>query len=227
MTGSLEARRDWLLAEGVTIAAMESASTYWKAPFSCLEEVMDTWLLNAAHIQAVPGRKTDVKDAEWIAQLLECGLVRPSFVPPPDIRRLRMLTRYRVQLMGDRNRESTRLELMLEDASIKLSSVAASLSSVSARAMLNALIAVSATRRPGGSGQDPDAAQDPGPERGVDRGTSTPGTPSWRAACCTASSWSRTRSPSSTRSSRPPAAPGRMSWSCCRPSRESGRRSHR
>jgi transposase len=63
---------------------------------------MDTWLLNAAHIQAVPGRKTDVKDAEWIAQLLECGLVRPSFVPPPDIRRLRMLTRYRVQLMGDR-----------------------------------------------------------------------------------------------------------------------------
>jgi transposase len=141
MTGSLEARRDWLLAEGVTIAAMESASTYWKAPFSCLEEVMDTWLLNAAHIQAVPGRKTDVKDAEWIAQLLECGLVRPSFVPPPDIRRLRMLTRYRVQPMGDRNRESTRLELMLEDASIKLSSVAASLSSVSARAMLNALIA--------------------------------------------------------------------------------------
>src|SRR3954452_22336221 len=101
---------------------------------------MEVWLANAAHIKAIPRRKTDVKDAEWIAQLLECGLVRPSFVPPPDIRRLRMLTRYRLQLMGDRTREITRLELMLEDASIKLSSVAASLSSVSARAMLMALI---------------------------------------------------------------------------------------
>ena len=101
---------------------------------------MEVWLLNAAHMKAVPRRKTDVKDAEWIAQLLEHGLLRPSFVPPPDIRRLRMLTRYRVQLMGDRTREITRLELMLEDASIKLSSVAASLTSVSARAMLAAMI---------------------------------------------------------------------------------------
>jgi transposase len=119
---------------------MESTSTYWKAPFYCLEEVMEAWLLNAAHMKAVPGRKTDVKDAEWIAQLLEHGLLRPSFVPPPEIRRLRMLTRYREQLMGDRTREATRLELMLEDASIKLSSVASSLTTVSARAMLTALI---------------------------------------------------------------------------------------
>ncbi len=95
--------RDRLAGRGVTIAAMESASTYWKAPFYCLNEVVETWMLNAAHIKAVPGRKTDVRDAEWIAQLLEHGLVRPSFVPPADIRRLRMLTRYRVQLMGDRN----------------------------------------------------------------------------------------------------------------------------
>jgi transposase len=120
---------------------MESTSTYWKAPFYCLEEVMEVWLANAAHIKAIPRRKTDVRDAEWIAQLLECGLIRPSFVPPPDIRRLRMLTRYRVQLMGDRTREATRLELMLEDASLKLSVVASSLTTVSARAMLNALIA--------------------------------------------------------------------------------------
>jgi transposase len=141
MTRSLQVMRDWLLAEGVSIAAMESTSTYWKAPFYCLEEVLEVWLLNAAHIKAVPGRKTDVRDAEWIAQLLEHGLLRPSFVPPPDIRRLRMLTRYRVQLMADRTREMVRLELMLEDASIKLSSVAASLTSVSARAMLTALIA--------------------------------------------------------------------------------------
>jgi hypothetical protein len=95
---------------------MESTSTYWKGAFYCLEEVLEVWLVNAAHIKAVPGRKTDVKDAEWIAQLLECGLLRPSFVPPPEIRRLRMLTRYRVQLMGDRTREITRLEGMLEES---------------------------------------------------------------------------------------------------------------
>jgi transposase len=139
-TRALGVMRDWLLGAGVTIAAMESTSTYWKAPFYCLEEVIEVWLLNAAHMKAVPGRKTDVKDAEWIAQLLEHGLLRPSFVPPPDIRRLRMLTRYRVQLMGDRTREAIRLEGMLEDASIKLSVVASSLTTVSARAMLTALI---------------------------------------------------------------------------------------
>jgi transposase len=139
-TRALGVMRDWLDEHGVTIAAMESTSTYWKAPFYCLEEVMEAWLLNAAHMKAVPGRKTDVKDAEWIAQLLEHGLLRPSFVPPPEIRRVRMLTRYREQLMGDRTREATRLELMLEDASIKLSSVASSLTTVSARAMLAALI---------------------------------------------------------------------------------------
>ena len=98
------------------------------------------WLLNAAHMKAVPGRKSDVRDAEWIAQLLEHGLLAPSFVPPPQIQRLRMLTRYRVQLMADRAREIVRLELMLEDASIKLSSVASSLKTVSARVILTAMI---------------------------------------------------------------------------------------
>jgi len=139
-TGSLQVMRDWLLEEQVSIAAMESTSTYWKPAFYCLEEVMEVWLLNAAHMKAVPGRKSDVRDAEWIAQLLEHGLLAPSFVPPPDIRRLRMLTRYREQLMGDRTRELVRLELMLEDASIKLSSVVSSLKTISARAMLTAMI---------------------------------------------------------------------------------------
>jgi transposase len=139
-TGSLRVMRDWLVEAGVSIAAMESTSTYWKPPFYCLEEVMEVWLLNAAHMKAVPGRKSDVRDAEWIAQLLEHGLLAPSFVPPPDIRRLRMLTRYREQLMGDRTRELVRLELMLEDASIKLSSVVSSLKTISARAMLTAMI---------------------------------------------------------------------------------------
>jgi transposase len=140
MAGSLRVMRDWLVDSGVTIAAMESTSAYWKPPFYCLEEVMEVWLLNAAHMKAVPGRKSDVWDAEWIAQLLEHGLLAPSFVPPPDIRRLRMLTRSRVQLIADRAREIVRLELMLEDASIKLSSVASSLKTVSARAILTAMI---------------------------------------------------------------------------------------
>lgn len=139
-SGSLRVMRDWLMEAGVSIAAIESTSTYWKPPFYCLEEVMEVWLLNAAHMKAVPGRKTDVRDAEWIAQLLEHGLLTPSFVPPPPIRQLRMLTRYRVQLNADRIRELTRLELMLEDASIKLSSVVSSLKTVSARAMLMAMI---------------------------------------------------------------------------------------
>ena len=102
--------RDWLVECGVTLAAMESTSTYWKPAFYCLEEVLEVWLCNAAHIKAISRPKTDVRDAEWIAQLLEHGLIRPSFVPPPEIRRLRMLTRYRVQLMGDRTREVARLE---------------------------------------------------------------------------------------------------------------------
>jgi transposase len=134
-TGSLRLMRDWLVEAGVDIAAMESTSTYWKPPFYCLEEVMEVWLLNAAHMKAVPGRKSDVRDAEWIAQLLEHGLLRPSFVPPPEIRRLRMLTRYRVQLMGDRNREIVRLELMLEDAHLTELR-----GGVSARAMITAMI---------------------------------------------------------------------------------------
>lgn len=140
MTRSLVVMADWLDECGVELAAMESTATYWKPVFYCLEERMECWLLNAAHMKAVPGRKSDVKDAEWIAQLLEHGLVRPSFVPPPDIRRLRNLTRYRVQLQGDRVRDATRLEKLLEDASIKLSVVASNITGVSARKMLTALV---------------------------------------------------------------------------------------
>ena len=81
MTRSLQVMRDWLLERGVTIAAMESTSTYWKGAFYCLEEVMEVWLVNAAHIKVGSGRKTDIKDAEWLADLLQHGLVRPSFIP--------------------------------------------------------------------------------------------------------------------------------------------------
>src|SRR4051795_346404 len=114
-TAELTALGDWLLAEEVDLVGMESTGVYWKPVYFLLEErIPQVWLLNAEHLHNVPGRKTDVADSAWIAQLLEHGLLRPSFVPPPDIRRLRMLTRYRVQLMGDRTREAIRLELMLE-----------------------------------------------------------------------------------------------------------------
>lgn len=141
MTRSLGVMADWLVECGVTLAAMESTSTYWKPVFYCLEERMTTWLLNAAHIKAVPGRKTDVRDAEWIAQLLEHGLVSPSFVPEAPIRRLRNLTSYRMQLQADRTRDAGRLEKLLEDASIKISAVASNIAGVSARAMMAALVA--------------------------------------------------------------------------------------
>jgi transposase len=141
MTRSLGVMADWLVECGVTLAAMESTSTYWKPVFYCLEEQMTTWLLNAAHIKAVPGRKSDVRDAEWIAQLLEHGLVAPSFVPEAPVRRLRNLTRYRMQLQGDRTRDAGRLEKLLEDASIKISAVASNIAGVSSRAMLAALVA--------------------------------------------------------------------------------------
>lgn len=141
MTRQLEVMADWLGEQGVELAAMESTATYWKPVFYALEDRMEVWLLNAAHMKAVPGRKSDVRDAEWIAQLVEHGLVRPSFVPPPDIRRLRNMTRYRVQLMGDRTRDATRLEKLLEDASIKVTAVASSVATVSSKAMLAALVA--------------------------------------------------------------------------------------
>ncbi|PKV92592.1 transposase [Amycolatopsis echigonensis] len=140
MTDQVLALRDWLLGEGVEVAGMEATGDYWKPVFYLLEDALECWLLNAGHLKAVPGRKTDVKDSEWIAQLVEHGLVRPSFVPPPPIRELRDLTRYRKTVIEERTREVQRLEKILEDAGIKLSSVASSTVSVSGRAMLAALI---------------------------------------------------------------------------------------
>lgn len=104
-TRSLLALRDWLAACGVTVVAMESTGVYWKPVYYVLEDDFEPWLLNAHHLKAVPGRKTDIKDAEWICQLVEHGLVRASFVPPRDIRQLRDLTRYRKALIQERTRE--------------------------------------------------------------------------------------------------------------------------
>jgi transposase len=130
----------WLAEFGVTLVGMEATGVYWKTVFQALEERFECWLLNAHHLRNVPGRKTDVKDSEWICQLVQHGLVRPSFVPPPAIRRLRDLTRLRKAQTNERARTIQRLEKVLQDAGIKLSSVASTTYSKSARAMLDALL---------------------------------------------------------------------------------------
>ncbi len=104
MTVDLLALRDWLVAMGITLVGMESTGVYWKPVYYVLEDAMECWLLNARHLRNVPGRKTDVADAEWICQLVEHGLVRPSFVPPKEIRELRDLTRYRKVQIDERGR---------------------------------------------------------------------------------------------------------------------------
>jgi transposase len=137
----LHALRDWLAANGVTHVAMESTGIYWKPIFYVLESTFTCLLANAAHIAQVPGRKTDVKDCVWIAQLLEHGLLRGSFVPEAPIRDLRDLTRFRKGLIQERTRVSNRLHKVLEDAGIKLASVATRVLGASGRAMMSALAA--------------------------------------------------------------------------------------
>ena len=134
--------RDWLQAHGVTHVAMESTGIYWKPVYFILEDVprLTVLLVNAQHVKRVPGRKTDVQDSEWLAQLLECGLLQSSFVPPPIIRDLRDLTRYRTHQVRERAREVNRLHRVLEDAGLKLSSVATDVMGASGRAMLEALL---------------------------------------------------------------------------------------
>jgi transposase len=141
MTADLLALADWLEAHGVRQVAMESTGVYWKPIFHLLEGRFEIMVVNARHIKNVPGRKTDVKDAEWIAELLRHGLLRPSFIPPPPIRELRDLTRQRTQLVRDRATVVNRVQKVLEDANIKLASVATDVLGVSGRAMIRALIA--------------------------------------------------------------------------------------
>jgi transposase len=140
MTGELLELADWLAAHSVVHVAMESTGVYWKPVFHLLEDRFQVLLVNAQHIKQVPGRKTDVKDCQWIAQLLQHGLLRASFVPPQPIRELRDLTRQRSQLVGERASVSNRIQKVLEDANIKLSSVASDVLGVSGRAMIAALI---------------------------------------------------------------------------------------
>jgi transposase len=141
MTAALLALAEWLSEQGVTHVAMESTGVYWKPVWNLLEGQFEMLLVNAQHIKQVPGRKTDVKDAEWIAQLLQHGLLRNSFVPGAPQRELRELTRQRRQLIQTRASVANRIQKVLEDANIKLASVATDVLGVSGRDMLEALVA--------------------------------------------------------------------------------------
>lgn len=142
-TATLRDLRGWLVAEGVTAVAMEATGVYWRPVWAALEDVdgVELLLVNAHHVKNLPGRKTDVNDAVWLAQLLECGLLRGSFVAPPVIARLRDLTRYRKKLVEDRAREVQRVQKALEIAGVKLDSVVSDVMGKAARRMLEALIA--------------------------------------------------------------------------------------
>lgn len=131
----------WLQSRGVTIVAVESTGVYWKPVFNLLEGHVEVMLVNAEHIQKVPGRKTDVKDCVWIAQLLQQGLLRPRFVPPRPIRDLRDLTRQRTQLVGEKSAVANRIQKVLEDANLTLGSVASDVLGASGRDILRALSA--------------------------------------------------------------------------------------
>ena len=143
MTRSLQVMADRLMDLGVTRVVMEATSDYWRSPFYLLEaHGFEVWLVNAKDVKHLPGRpKTDRLDAVWLCKVAERQMLRPSFVPPVPIRRLRDVTRYRIALVSDRNREKNRVEKLLEDAQIKLSVVASDIFGMSGRDMMAALIA--------------------------------------------------------------------------------------
>jgi len=140
MTRNLLALTDWLIAEAVTHVAMESTGVFWKPIYNILEGQFEIVLVNARHIKNVPGRKTDVKDCDWLAQLLQCGLLRGSFIPPRPQRELRDLTRMRTQLTREMVSVGNRIQKVLEDANIKLAVVASEVLGVSGRRMISALV---------------------------------------------------------------------------------------
>ena len=166
----LLALRDWLEALGVRQVAMEATGVYWKPVWAVLEDRFELMLVNARHVKQVPGRKTDIKDAQWLCQLLEAGLLKASFVPPKPIRTLRNLTRYRKTQINDRQREANRLHKILEDTGIKLGCVATDILGKSGRDMLDALVAgttdPNGARRPRARAA---AQEDPGAARGAGR----------------------------------------------------------
>lgn len=124
MRSDIVALRQWLLEEGVTQVVMEGTGIYWRPVYETLEDAFDVWVVNARHVKNVPGRKSDVIDAEWLAKLLSWGLLRKSFVPEMDIRELRDLTRYRRTLVQEQTTQKNRILKVIETAGIKLAAVA-------------------------------------------------------------------------------------------------------
>lgn len=141
MSDDLEKLSNWLTEQAISHVAMESTGSFWKPVFNVLEDRFELLLINAQHLKAVPGRKTDVKDAEWIADLLRHGLLKPSFVPDREQRELRELVRYRTSLIQERTAAANRLHKVLEGANVKLASVASDILGRSGREMLQALVA--------------------------------------------------------------------------------------
>src|SRR6266540_3537132 len=213
----LEQLADWLEGFGVTLVGMEATGVYWKPVFWVLERRFECWLINAEHLHNVPGRKSDVIDSRWCCELLELGLVRPSFVPPPEIRRLRDLTRLRSTQVEERTRAIQRLEKVLQDAGIKLTSVASGTYSVSARAILEALLG--GVSDPAGSARISVYRWVVRCCRGRGLRSGCVGLPLRSSSCnrFASSSWravSRARSAAARR-----RRWGSVLWSCCRPRR--------
>jgi transposase len=213
MRQDLAALRAWLLERGVTHVGMEGTGVYWQPVHAALEGAFTLIVGNAHHIKAVPGRKTDVKDAEWIAELVRHRLVRASFVPPPEVRVLRELVRHRKALVGTLAAERNRTLKLLEGAGIKLAGVMSSVFGVSGMLMLRALAEGTA---------DPAEIADLAKRRlrrKRDRLTLALDSPSTSASCsaCTsaASKSSGATSPRSRRQSAPPCAPSPPSKPCC------------
>lgn len=140
MTKDLLALLDWLQQAGCTHVAMESTGVYWKPIYNILEGQLEVVVVNAQHLKGVPGRKTDVLDAEWLAECFQLGLLKASFIPPAPVREVRDLTRYRTTLIRERSRTANRLQKVLEDANIKLASVVTDIQGLSAWAMLKAIV---------------------------------------------------------------------------------------
>jgi transposase len=140
MLDQLRALANWLAETGTTHVVMESTGVFWQPVYNVLEEHFTVWLVNAKHVKNVPGRKTDVKDSEWLAQLLQAGLWQPSFIPERPQRELRDLVRYRLSLVDERSRTAQRIQKVLEDANIKLAAVATDIQGQSAQEMLAAIV---------------------------------------------------------------------------------------
>lgn len=172
MTRDLMAMAEWFKAEGVTEVAMESTGVYWKPIFNVLEDDFRVLLVNARDLKYVPGHKTDVKDCQWIAQLLQHGLLKGSFIPPREQRELRDLTRQRAQLMGEHSRIVNRIQKVLEDANIKLGSVASDVVGASGRLML-------ASHH--GRGNQPGKTSRAGPDEVAGQDSATATSPVWQS----------------------------------------------